>query len=274
MKTEQPVSIRVTHRFAASPERVFDAWLDPGKVSKFLFATATGQIVRVEIDARVGGSFTIVDRRHGEDVAHVGTYLELDRPRRIVFTLTVPKYSQETGTISIDIEPLAEGCELTLTHEMPKQRPEMERSVREGWDGVLDLLSELLPTEAASCGMGLAQHAVVPARIAGLLAALAETLETHRSMLELGDANARKEDAVYAELAASYHEIASTLQATAHKMAGCRDLPAAAHDEKAFGKPQLQAFEGFVKAEHGLLAILRLAAERDEAMLSSMSKPG
>ena len=69
-------------RFDFSIERVFDAWLDPAKASKFLFTTPTGKMVRVEIDARVGGSFNIT-RRDGEDVEHVGTYVEIDRARRL-----------------------------------------------------------------------------------------------------------------------------------------------------------------------------------------------
>jgi hypothetical protein len=34
----------------------------------------------------------------------------------------------------------------------------------------------------------------------------------------------------------------------------------------------LQAFERFVQAEQGLLAMLKVAAEQEQAMLSSMSK--
>ena len=78
-------SVTVKHRFAASAERVYDAGLDPrrlaGSSSRQRPATATGEIVRCDVDARVGGQYAIVDRRHGEDVLHEGTYLELDRPR-------------------------------------------------------------------------------------------------------------------------------------------------------------------------------------------------
>src|SRR5688500_6431078 len=121
MKDRESVTVSVQHRFSASAERVYDAWLDPQKASKFFFATATGTIVRCEIDARVGGSFTLVDRRDGEDVAHVGTYLELERPRRIVFSFSVEKYSKDVSRVAIDIEPLEHGCDVTITHDIPAQ---------------------------------------------------------------------------------------------------------------------------------------------------------
>lgn len=57
--------MRVTHRFTASAERVFDAWLDPANVGKWLFATPDGVMVRVAFDARVRGKFVITERRGG-----------------------------------------------------------------------------------------------------------------------------------------------------------------------------------------------------------------
>jgi uncharacterized protein YndB with AHSA1/START domain len=138
MTAENLGTIIITRRFDFSIERVFDAWLDPAKARKFLFATPTATMVRVDIDARVGGSFNIT-RRDDDDVEHIGTYLEIDRPRRLVFTFGVPKYSAQMTRVSIDLKPLPTGCELTLTHE--GVLPEWIDSGREGWGMILDGLS-------------------------------------------------------------------------------------------------------------------------------------
>ena len=131
----------ITRRFGVAIERVFDAWLDPAMAGKFLFVTPTGTMVRVDIDACVGGSFNIT-RRDGEDVEHVGTYLEINRPRRLVFSFGVPKFSPLMTNVAIDLEPLAAGCELTLTHQ--GVQPEWLEPSREGWGKILDTLSDFL----------------------------------------------------------------------------------------------------------------------------------
>jgi uncharacterized protein YndB with AHSA1/START domain len=147
MTAEQSGTLTVTRRFDFPIERVFDAWLDPARASKFLFTTPTGRIVRAEIDARVGGAFTFTDRRDGEDTEHVGTYLEIDRPRRLVFTFSVPKYSKQITRVNIDLKPLPTGCELTLTHEgVP---PEWAEQTREGWGKITDTLAANLAKESA-----------------------------------------------------------------------------------------------------------------------------
>lgn len=134
------VAIQVTRRFSAPAERVFDAWLDPEQARRFLFATADGEMIRAEIDARVGGRFSIVERRDGEDVEHTGEYREIDRPRRLVFTFGVPKYSDAFTVITIAITPLDDGCELTLTDEaVPADWVERNR---EGWTSILEGLAE------------------------------------------------------------------------------------------------------------------------------------
>ena len=142
MTGERRATVRVTHRFSQSAERVFDAWLDPAKTAKFLFATATGQMVRTEIDARVGGRFVFVDRRDGEDIEHVGEYLEIDRPRRLVFSFAVPKFSAEFTRVTIEIAPSGGGCELTLIHE--GVLPDYASRTQGGWKMIFEGLAAAL----------------------------------------------------------------------------------------------------------------------------------
>jgi uncharacterized protein YndB with AHSA1/START domain len=139
MKTKAPVIARVVRQFRQSPERVFDAFLDPERARRFLFATPGGQMVKVEIDARVGGRFCFVDRRGGEDVEHTGEYLELERPRRLVFSFGVPKYSADVDRVAIDIAPAAGGgCTLTLSHELAPEWASVQHRARRGWANILD----------------------------------------------------------------------------------------------------------------------------------------
>jgi two-component system cell cycle response regulator DivK len=140
--------VRVTRRFQANCERVFDAWVDPEAAGNWLFATPAGEMVRVEIDARVGGSFHIVERRDGEDVLHTGTYEEIERPRRLVFTLQVPKYSQDMSRVAIDLAPAAAagGCDLIL--DAGEETAEDAAKYRKGWSTVLDGLARQLGEEA------------------------------------------------------------------------------------------------------------------------------
>lgn len=144
-QTQPPVVVRVTRRFSASAERVFDAFLDPQKAGRFMFATAKGQMVRAEVDPRVGGRYVFTDRRDGDDVEHHGEYLEIDRPRRLVFSFSVDEYSADADRVQIDIAPLETGgCELTLTHEMKPAWAGYAARTQEGWTTIIDGLARVL----------------------------------------------------------------------------------------------------------------------------------
>jgi uncharacterized protein YndB with AHSA1/START domain len=135
-------TLRIQHRFNASAERVYDAFLTPEIAGKFLFATPTGQMVRVEMDPKLGGSFVFVDRRDGEDVEHIGKFLELVRPVHLVFEFQVPKFSPVWTRVSIDIVADGTGCELVLIHQgVP---PETAERSAGGWKKVLEALAQLL----------------------------------------------------------------------------------------------------------------------------------
>src|SRR6185295_4998121 len=92
--TETLATAKVTRRMSASPERVYDAWLDPAKLRAWMSAALkemglSGEIRRIEVDARVGGKFFFSDMRDAGEAKHWGSYRVLDRPRRIEFTWIV-----------------------------------------------------------------------------------------------------------------------------------------------------------------------------------------
>ena len=139
----ESVVLTVTRHFEASPERVFDAWLDPGQVGEFLFATPTGRRVCVDVDARVGGEFRI-DEQRGEMIAeHFGTYLEIDRPRRLVFAFGTHREHAPTR-VTIEIVARGAGCELMLTHEMSPEWADYADRTRAGWTMILGTLARVV----------------------------------------------------------------------------------------------------------------------------------
>lgn len=152
MTDPKPISVRLTRRFAARPERVFDAFVDPVLARQFMFATPSGQMVRVEIDPRVGGSFAFVERRDGRDVAHVGTYLEIDRPRRLVFAFLVEGAASEADRVTIEIAPDDRGCELTLTHEMKPEWADYVGRTESGWGLILQGLETVISRPGSHAG--------------------------------------------------------------------------------------------------------------------------
>ena len=134
--------VRITRRFKASRERVFDAWLDPAIAGQWLFATALRPMARVTLDARVGGSFCFVDRQDGVDVAHTGKYLEIVRPQRLGFTLALEHRPRVTTRVAVEIKRLPTGCELGVTHEdVP---PDCAVQTKNRWAGMLYGLGETL----------------------------------------------------------------------------------------------------------------------------------
>ena len=141
MNAKKLITFQVARRFEASAEQVFDAFLDPAKASKFMFATPTGEMVRAEVDARVGGKFVFTNRREGMDWVHTGAYLEIDRPHRLVFTLTVEHFGIPPQRVIIDIVPKGTGCELTLTQELTPDLEEWVDQSKEGWTAILEKLA-------------------------------------------------------------------------------------------------------------------------------------
>ncbi|MBY8828037.1 SRPBCC family protein [Hephaestia mangrovi] len=141
--------VTLTRAFAATPERVFDAWLDPAQARRFLFATPDGEMTKVDIDPRVGGDALIVERRGDKEALHRLRYEVIDRPHRLVFLFKAciagGPVADEWTRVTVAIEAEGQGARLTLTHE--GVWPDFKDKTREGWTMILASLATILESD-------------------------------------------------------------------------------------------------------------------------------
>ncbi len=147
----ETVEACVEQTFRASPERVFDAWLEPDLVTQWMSAALkqlglSGDIRRVEIDARVGGRFTFSDLREAGEAVHWGTYLEIERPRKLVFTwyTSDEEEKENTSVVTLTIKPKDNGCIATIVHAMDDKYTEYIPQCEKGWGGMLVQIGEAI----------------------------------------------------------------------------------------------------------------------------------
>lgn len=157
-----------------------------------------------------------------------------------------------------------------------KEGEKYYKKTAEIWERALPKVKELAEAnndadEHATCGKGLAQTSVIPARFSEVIANLAENLEIHMETLDLKDPNAKLEYDAYQSLALEYRMIASNLMATAISMYNYYDLPMAKHDEKKLSNPKVtDAFIKFTRLEEELIVQLQKHVKTDKKILAEI----
>jgi hypothetical protein len=122
-----------------------------------------------------------------------------------------------------------------------------------------------------TCGKGLAENSILPAKLGELISAMAANLAAHRKALDLTDENSRAEDAAYEKLLKDLRQVAAQLSVTANQMSEYRDLAMGRHDEQAMTHPRVEeSIERFVQRKRELLTLLEQTGERDNQLLEMM----
>lgn len=148
----QHVHAVVMRRFDVSAERVFDAWFDPAWLGRWMFGPSVRneRIVHLDLEPRVGGKFSFVVERNGAEIDHVGEYLEIDRPRLLVFTWATRDSLPEMSRVIVEIAARDRGCDVKLTHVMGANWSAFIDKAAASWTKMLDAL------ERALAGNGMA----------------------------------------------------------------------------------------------------------------------
>ena len=144
--TQEAVVLRLSRRFDAPRERVFEAWTNEDVLKKWWAAQPSWDTPVAEVDARPGGSYRLAmrDPESGETHTLVGEYREVTPPERLVYTWTwesnVDAMSGSENTlVEVDFREDGDATEVVVTHS-GFATTELRDMHVQGWNGCLDNL--------------------------------------------------------------------------------------------------------------------------------------
>ena len=137
----------VTQHIAAPLARVYDAWLNPQILARFMTTCAGGPAAQVTSDPRVGGAFRIVMLDGAREIPHHGTYLELVPDQRLRFTWQSP-HSIEGSVVTITFTPEGDGTRIDLRQDRFSSEGLRDGHIK-GWTAILSELVQALHNPTA-----------------------------------------------------------------------------------------------------------------------------
>ena len=137
--------VKAEIEIAAPPERVFQAITTPAELAAWWGADDVYRTMDWQIDLRPGGKWSTVAVNAGGTRSTVGgEYLEVDPPRRLVYTWRPSWEDFMETTIRYELQPTPSGTRVLVTHSGFGDRAAQATGTGEGWRRVLDWLGEHL----------------------------------------------------------------------------------------------------------------------------------
>jgi uncharacterized protein YndB with AHSA1/START domain len=146
--TTTPLELRISRVLPATPDEVFDAYTDAEK-QKIWFSILNEEpgVVEITVDLRVGGTQTAVWGPDADTLfRETQTFLEIDRPHRLVTESTgsSPDGMTMTTRIAIDFTAEGDGTRMTIVQTgfpVPEIR---DFFIDEVWQGALARITAYL----------------------------------------------------------------------------------------------------------------------------------
>jgi uncharacterized protein YndB with AHSA1/START domain len=138
------LELTVTRTIAAPRESVFNAWLSPTTLVKFMRTAADGiEASNATIDPVKGGRFSIMMVTPEREIPHGGTYLDVSPYSHLAFTWESP-YSLDDSVVTIDFaEPAPGQTDITLKQVKFRSEEARDGHIR-GWTALLGYLADSL----------------------------------------------------------------------------------------------------------------------------------
>jgi uncharacterized protein YndB with AHSA1/START domain len=140
-------TVQIRRRVKARADEIFDLWTRPELMARWMSPFPGAVHCRASCDLRPGGAFSLVMTSEEASREVTGAYVEIDRPRKLVFTWIGPLTNDVNTLVTLELTPRGAETDLTLTHERLPTSAIVEGHTR-GWGHILDHLA------AAAAGAG------------------------------------------------------------------------------------------------------------------------
>ena len=142
MTADRVVTVRRV--LPARPDVVYDEWLDPVGMLEWM-CPRPARAVKISLEPSVGGPLRIDIEDSGFSLYVSGTFVELDRPRRLRFTWSCSDWADPSvqSLVTVTLEDHgADETMMTIEHE--QLPPEQVDSHQRGWGTIAVQLGEVL----------------------------------------------------------------------------------------------------------------------------------
>ena len=133
--------VQVRRRVRAGAEEIFDLWTKPDLMARWMSPFPGAVDCKASCDPRPGGAFSLFMSSEESSREVSGTYVEVDRTRKLVFTWIGPLTNNVTTLVTVELIPRGDETDLVLTHErLPTQA--IHEGHTKGWGNILDHLAD------------------------------------------------------------------------------------------------------------------------------------
>lgn len=140
----ETTTVRVRRVMPASPEVVFDEWLDPQSLTEWM-CPRPSRVVALVVEPRVGGTVRFDVDADGVAVLITGRFLTIDRPRLLRFTWSNSNWPDPTMVSVVEVTFAPAGADDTLMSIEHSLLPTTEfDDFQQGWIDTFDQLATQL----------------------------------------------------------------------------------------------------------------------------------
>jgi uncharacterized protein YndB with AHSA1/START domain len=134
-------TVQIRRRISAPAEQIFDLWTRPDLMVRWMSPFPGAVDCKASCDLRPGGAFSLVMSSAEASREVSGTYVEIDRPRKLVFTWIGPLTNNVNTLVTLELNPRGDETDLVLTHERLPTSAIVEGHTR-GWGHIFDHLAD------------------------------------------------------------------------------------------------------------------------------------